>query len=207
MSGKNHVVVFTGEKVYSWGANNEKQLLGNAGGVVVVQASDLQPNATRILDVEAYENTTAVLLTGNEIVKSGAVRSVFHIPATSPVTSICISAQSVHGLCSLGVLYSFPLSSLNKNTHYKMFLNREKMLRIFSGFFAAGVDFDRNLWNLDQESGLIKEISCVNAARLNENFSLVLAGVEKIAFPISNSLMSLFEIAEERVLDSVVRNF
>ena len=81
------------------------------------------------------------------------------------------------------------------------------MRSIFSGFFAAGIDFDRNLWNLDKESGLIKEVSCVNAARLNENFSLILAGVEKIPFPLNNSLMTLFEIAEERVFDSVVRNF
>jgi hypothetical protein len=206
VSGKNHIIVFTGEKIYSWGANQEKQLFSNckAGDILLVQARDLLPQASSIIDVEAYDNSTLALLSTGQLVKSGTFHSLFHVPSTSPIEKICISSKSIHALSKLGVLFSFNFENCAKKNHYKMKMNREKVFGIFSGFHASAVDDERNLWDLD-EGKIFAGISCVQGARVNEKFTVVLAGVERVPWPVNNQLMTLFEIAEERVLETLVR--
>ena len=205
ISGKNHLVAFTGEKVYSWGCNKEKQLFCNTGELCMVQAGDLFPQSEAIIDVEAYDNYTAVLISGCKIVKSGEVKKVIHVPSNTELVKLCVSSLAIHALSILGVLFSIQLSKVGKNMHYKMQVTREDVSDIFSGFYASAIDKNSNLLKLDPELSLIKDISCVRSARLNENFSLITSGVEKIPWVPCSQLSSLFEVSQDLVQESIVR--
>lgn len=203
-SGKNHIVAFTGEKIYSWGCNKEKQLFCNTGDICMVQAGDLFPQSEKIIDVEAYDNYTAALVSGFKIVKSGEVKKVIHVPSNTELVKVCVSAHAIHTLSVLGVLFSIQLKRMGQNMHYKMQFTKENVSDIFSGFFASAIDKNNNLWELDPEPKLIKDISCVQSARLNENFSLITSGVEKIPWFSSSPLSSLFEVSQDLVQESIV---
>lgn len=204
VSGKNHLVGFTGEKIYSWGCNSEKQLFCNTGEICMVQAGDLFPGSEVIIDVESFDNYTAVLISGYKIIKSGENRKIIHIQSNSDLVKLCVSAHSIHTLSVLGVLFSLQLKHMSKNMHYKMHLSKEEILNIFSGHYASAIDKNNNLWKLDPEPTLHKDIACVQSARLNENFSLILSGVEKMPWCASSPLSTLFDISQDLVQQSIV---
>lgn len=204
VSGKNHLVGFTGEKIYSWGCNTEKQLFCNAGDFSMVQAGDLFPGSEAVIDVESFDNYTAVLISGYKIIKSGEIRKTIHIQSNSDLVKLCVSAHSIHTLSTLGVLFSLQINHMGKNIHHKMHASKEEIQNIFSGYYASAIDKNNNLWKLDPEPTMQKDISCVHSARLNENFSLILSGIERVPWLPNSPLSSLFEISQDLVQDSIV---
>ena len=208
VAGKNHSAALSSQsKAFLWGDNSAMQLFGRLEGINTCIGTDLVHSPNVIIDIEAYENSTAVLLQSGLVLKAslnGIQR--FHVACNCDVIKVCISSCSIHALSVLGVLYSFPFSALGSNVNYKMQLTLEGISKIFSGYHLAAVDKNYNLWRItDKTCELIKEISCVNQACITQFYSMALLGAEKVAFVRSQGVLSLFDMCQEKVLETVVR--
>lgn len=208
VAGKNHTCVLSSQsKLYLWGDDSSEQLFQKSDTIVQVLGTDLAHNNDPIIDISAYDNYTIVLLTSGLVIKSNPkLIQRFHVPCNCKVVSIASSFKSIHALSALNIVYSFDFSLLNKNTHFKMQYSLENVHSIHTGYIATAVDFDMNLWLLEKKLELCKELSCVKSACVTQYYFLAVMGVEKTAFEKNRDLTNLFDLAQEKVMESVVKN-
>lgn len=208
VAGKNHTCVLSSQsKLYLWGDDSSEQLFQKSDTIVQVLGTDLAHNNDPIIDISAYDNYTIVLLTSGLVIKSNPkLIQRFHVPCNCKVVSIASSFKSIHALSALNIVYSFEFSLLNKNTHFKMQYSLENVHSIHTGYIATAVDFDMNLWLLEKKLELCKELSCVKSACVTQYYFLAVMGVEKTAFEKNRDLTNLFDLAQEKVMESVVKN-
>ena len=208
VSGKNHCgALGSSQKVYLWGDNSSLQLYGkNTTGIVACCSLDLIPSDIPAVDVEMYDNFTVILLESGLILKSSLSGvQLLHVPSNCGVSSVAASSVGVYAISPLRVLYGISLVKMKKNTHFKMSQLAEGVRAVYSGFYCSAIDEDWNLWTLEPEKKLCAEISCVKMARVTQYYTIVMLGVERLAYEREKGLRSLFEIAEEKLLDMVVR--
>lgn len=82
---------------------------------------------------------------------------------------------------------------------------RENIKKIFSGFYLSATDHNQNLWIFEPEGKLYKGAACVKAACVTQNYCIALFGVERVGFERFKKISTLFEVAEEKAMDIVVK--
>ena len=182
------------------------QLCGKNNGIIAFTGMELVYSDILIKDIELYDNYTLILLENNLVLKSGNKgMQKLHVPCNCKVVSVYGSSQGIYALSELGVLYNTSLMDLQNNTHFKMEIIAENIKNAFSGYFCSAIDTNLNLWIFDPRPRLCKEVSCVKSACVTQYYSLTLLGIERNAYERYRYLPSLFEIAEEKALEMVVR--
>jgi Regulator of chromosome condensation (RCC1) repeat len=206
-AGKNHSCALSSQqKLYLWGDNSNMQLLSKSPGIVCVTSADIIQIDDPIKDMELYDNITVLLLESGLVLKSNPnLVQRLHVPCNCSVVSICISSICIYALSVLNVVYSVSLSRMSKNIHYKMTQVFENAKSIFTGYYACAIDSLYNLWVFTPTPKLNKEASGFKTACVTQHYTIALLGIEKNCYERQRKLMDLQDIAQEKIMDIVVR--